>query len=178
VTEAGQDAHVPTGRKARIVATNPGDEPRNEEYRERRRAREAALQMLYQCEIGGVAPGDAIAMHGEIEQATRLGSPRAEAFASRLVLGTVEHAAEIEPLIAASADHWRPERMAVIDRLILRMAVFQLVHAPDVPPNVVINEAVELARRFGGDESGRFVNGVLDAIKRRRDNIDRDAKKE
>ena len=57
--------------------------------------------------------------------------------------------------------------MAVIDRLILRMAVFQLSYVPDVPPNVVINEAIELARRFGGEESGRFVNGVLDAVKRK-----------
>jgi transcription antitermination protein NusB len=145
----------------------PGDEPRNEEFRERRRAREAALQMLYQCEVGRVTPEDAIATHGEIEMAGRLGSPSAEEFASRLVLGTVEHADEIEPVIAASAEHWRPERMAVIDRLILRMAVYQLLHVPDVPPNVVINEAVELARRFGGEESGRFVNGVLDAIKRK-----------
>jgi N utilization substance protein B len=151
----------------------PGDEPRNEEYRERRRAREAALQMLYQCEVGRVAPDEAIATHGEIDQGGRPASPRAEDFASRLVLGTVEHVAEIDPVIAASADHWRPERMAVIDRLILRMAVYQLMHVPDVPPNVVINEAVELARRFSGDESGHFVNGVLDAIKRKRETADR-----
>jgi transcription antitermination protein NusB len=151
----------------------PGVEPRSEEFRERRRAREAALQMLYQCEVGGVAPDEAIATYGEIEQAGRLGSRQAESFASRLVLGTVEHVAEIDPVVAASADHWRPERMAVIDRLILRMAVYQLLHESDIPPNVVINEAIELARRFGGDESGRFVNGVLDAIKRKRDTADR-----
>jgi transcription antitermination protein NusB len=153
--------------EAGTVTTRPGEEPRNEAYRERRRAREASLQMLYQCEVGRVTPEDAIATHGEIAPAGRLASADAEAFASRLVLGTVEHAAEIEPLIAAAASHWRPERMAVIDRLILRMAVYQLQHVPDVPPNVVISEAVELARRFSGDESGRFVNGVLDAIKRK-----------
>jgi transcription antitermination protein NusB len=149
------------------VTTRPGDEPRTEAFRERRRAREAALQMLYQCEVGRVGPEDAIATYGEIEQAGRLSSADGEAFASQLVRGTVEHAGEIDPVIAASASHWRPERMAIIDRLILRMAVYQLQHVPDVPPNVVISEAVELARRFGGDESGRFVNGVLDAIKRK-----------
>ncbi len=132
------------------VVTRPGDEPKNEAFRERRRAREAALQMLYQCEVGQVRPEDAIATHGEIEQASRLESRDGEAFASLLVQGTVDHTDEIDPLIAASASHWRPERMAVIDRLILRMAVYQMQHVPDVPPNVVISEAVELARRFGG----------------------------
>ena len=151
------------------MTSRPGDEPRHEAFRERRRAREAALQMLYQCEVGHVGPADAISAHGEIEQASRLDTPEAEQFASGLVLGTIEHLGEIDPVIAASAANWRPERMAVIDRLILRMAVYQFLHVPDVPPNVAINEAVDLARRFGGDESGRFVNGVLDAIKRKRE---------
>jgi len=149
------------------VVTRPGEEPKTEAFRERRRAREAALQMLYQCEVGRVGPEDAIATHGEIEPAARLSSADARAFASDLVLGTVAHAGEIDPLIAAAASNWRPERMAVIDRLILRMSVYQLQHVPTVPPNVVLSEAVELARRFGGDESGRFVNGVLDAIKKK-----------
>ena len=116
------------------MVTRPGDEPRNEAFRERRRAREAALQMLYQCEVGRVPPEEAIATHGEIEQATRMASADAEAFASRLVLGTVEHAGEIEPVIAASASHWRPERMAVIDRLILRMAVYSSSTSPTSRP--------------------------------------------
>ncbi len=149
------------------MAIKAGDEPGNEAYRERRRAREAALQMLYQCEAGGVSPEEAIASHGEIEQAVRTGSEAGDAFACRLVAGTVGHVAEIDPVIAANAEHWRPERMALIDRLILRMAVYQLQHEPDVPPVVVINEAVELARRFSGGDSGRFVNGVLDAIRKK-----------
>jgi transcription antitermination protein NusB len=153
------------------VVTRPGEEPRTEAFRERRRAREAALQMLYQCEVGHASPEEAIAVYGELEQATRLSSADAEAFASALVLGTVEHAAEIDPVIGAAASNWRPERMAIIDRLILRMAVYQLQHVPDVPPNVVISEAVELARRFGGDESGRFVNGVIDAIKKKMEDV-------
>jgi transcription antitermination protein NusB len=149
------------------MATRPGEEPKTEAFRERRRAREAALQMLYQCEVGRVSPEDAIAAYGEIEQAARLSSPDAEAFAASLVMGTVDHAGEIDPVIAASAANWRPERMAIIDRLILRLSVFQLQRVPEVPPLVVITEAVELARRFGGDESGRFVNGVLDAIRKK-----------
>jgi transcription antitermination protein NusB len=149
------------------VTSRAASDPVSDEFRERRRAREAALQMLYACEAGGMTPEEAVAAHGEIEQAVRPGSPRADAFASDLVLGTVGHVAEIDPVIAASSEHWRPERMALIDRLILRMAVYQLLCVPDVPPNVAINEAVELARRFSGDEAGRFVNGVLDAIKRK-----------
>jgi len=152
-----------------MVTTTVDGEPGNEAHRERRRARQAALQMLYQCEAGGAAPEEAIATHGQIEQAVRTGSEDADAFAARLVLGTTGHAAEIDPLIAASAEHWRPERMALIDRLILRMAVYQMQHEPDVPPVVVIDEAVELARRFSGAESGRFVNGVLDAIRKKLD---------
>ena len=150
-----------------MVTTTFDGEPGNEAHRGRRRARQAALQMLYQCEAGGVTPEDAIATHGEIDQAVRTGSADADAFASRIVIGTVGHAAEIDPLIAASAEHWRPERMALMDRLILRMAVYQLQHEPDVPPVVVIDEAVELARRFSGAESSRFVNGVLDAIRKK-----------
>jgi N utilization substance protein B len=167
VTGAGLDRHRGTDRKARIVTSRAGDEPRNEAYRERRRAREAALQMLYQCEAGGVSPEEAIASHGQIEQAVRTGSEAGDAFACRLVVGTVGHVADIDPVIAANAEHWRPERMALVDRLILRMAVYQLQHEPDVPPVVVINEAVELARRFSGGDSGRFVNGVLDAIRKK-----------
>ncbi len=150
-----------------MVTTTVDGEPGNEAHRERRRARQAALQMLYQCDAGGVTPEEAIATHDQIEQAIRTGSADADAFASRLVHGTIGHAAEIDPLIAASAEHWRPERMALIDRLVLRMAVYQLLHEPDVPPVVVIDEAVELARRFSGAESGRFVNGVIDAIRKK-----------
>lgn len=143
-------------------------EPRTEERRERRRAREAALQMLYQCEVARVDPADAVASYGEIEQVERLETRAGAQFASRLVTGTVAHLAELDERIAKSSDNWRPERMAVIDRLILRLSVYQFFHEPDVPPTVVIDEAVELARRFSGEESGRFVNGVLDAINRNR----------
>ncbi len=148
-----------------MTRTPPGSEPRRDEFRERRRARHAALQMLYQCEIGHSDVDEAIAVHAEIEQPGRLATPESREFAAGLVRGTVEQVDEIDPLIAASTEHWRPERMAVIDRLILRMAVYELRRPGDVPPTVVINEAIELARAFGGEQSGRFVNGVLDAIR-------------
>lgn len=136
-------------------------------FADRRRAREAALQMLYLCEVGGVGAEEAMTVHGEIEQPGRLQTPGAREFAARLVVGTERSLEEIDPLIAAATEHWRPERMAILDRLILRLAVYQMLHLPDVPAVVVINESVELARSFGGDESSRFVNGVLDAIRKR-----------
>lgn len=136
-------------------------------FRERRRAREAALQVLYQCEVGQVSADEALAAHDEIDQAVRLDTREAREFAARLVLGTERSVDEIDPLIAAATEHWRPERLAVIDRLILRLAVYQMLHVADVPHVVAIDESVELARRYGGEESGRFVNGVLDAIRKK-----------
>ncbi len=76
-------------------------------------------------------------------------------------------AREVDPIIAGAAENWRPERMAIVDRLILRLAVYQMLHVPDVPAVVVIDESVDLARSYGGDESSRFVNGVLDAIRKK-----------
>jgi N utilization substance protein B len=142
-------------------------QPRNAAFAERRRAREAALQMLYQCEVGGVEAEEALAAFEEIEQPGRLDTPDAREFAARLVIGTARSVEEIDPMIAAAAEHWRPSRMAAIDRLILRLAVYQFLHLPEVPPAVVIDEAVELARRYGGPDSGGFVNGILDAIRKR-----------
>lgn len=128
--------------------------------------------MLYQAEVARVSAEEALAAHAEIDQPGRLQTAEAREFAARLVLGTERSVEEIDPLIAASAEHWRPERMAIIDRLILRLTVYQLLHVPDVPPAVAIDEAVELARRYGGEESSRFVNGLLDAIRKK---IEKDA---
>jgi N utilization substance protein B len=135
--------------------------------RERRRAREAALQMLYQCEVGGVTPTEAEAAHRQIEELGPVLPAETAAFAASLVEGTVANLARIDPLIEQSAEHWRLSRMAVVDRLVLRLAVFQLLQLPDVPAPVVIDESVDIAALYGGPESGRFVNGVLDAIHRR-----------
>ena len=132
----------------------------------RRRAREAALQMLYQSEIGRAGVHDAIVTfwpahdpEGEVDDDLR-------AFANTLVEETVARIPEIDPLIAARAHNWRVERMAVIDRLVLRLAVAELLTQPGTPAKVVINEAIELARTFSGDDAVPFVNGILDAVRK------------
>lgn len=133
----------------------------------RHRAREAALQILYQWEVAGGGPAGAASTFFTHQWPDR--TPPGEelrAFASSLAADTVERLATIDPLIAATADRWRPERMAILDRLILRMAVCEMMRDA-TPAAVVINEALELARTFSGEESVKFVNGILDAIRKK-----------
>jgi N utilization substance protein B len=131
----------------------------------RHRAREAALQILYQWEIG----------RGDVDQASetffesqwpdkRPPSEALRGFATSLARDTVVRLAAIDELIAGTAERWRPERMAVLDRLILRMAICELLRDPGIPPAVVINEALELARTFSTEDAVRFINGMLDAV--------------
>ena len=87
-------------------------------------------------------------------------------FAIQLANGVTEHVGILDPMIAEAAEHWRIERMAVIDRLILRLAVYEFLHQPETPGRVVINEALELARTFSTDDAVRFINGILDGIRR------------
>ena len=132
----------------------------------RRAAREAALQMLYQWEVGRAGAYEAIATYWPArEPEEQLAEPLRE-FANALVRGTIARVAEIDTLLGAHAQNWRVERMAVIDRLILRLGAYELLAEPATPPRVVINEAIELARRFSGEESVGFVNGVLDAVRK------------
>lgn len=130
----------------------------------RRQGREAALQVLYFWEIGRTEPQAALDAFFAEHQ------PEADdevvAFASRLVLGTVGEVEDLDAIIAQHSHHWRVERLATIDRLILRMAVWELRHDPDTPPAVVMNEALELAREFSTDDAVRFVNGILDSVKK------------
>ena len=137
----------------------------------RHRAREAALQILYQWEIGKREVGQATATFFAHQWPNPDPPPEGlEAFATTLARRTVDRIAEIDALIAETAERWRPERMAVIDRLILRMAIGELLGDDDTekpPPAVVINEALELARTFSTEESVKFINGMLDAIKNR-----------
>ena len=121
--------------------------------------------MLYQWEVGRAALETVAADYLTIAQdgMTPL-SPANRRFAEALVAGTAAHVAEIDALIGSHAQHWRIERIAIVDRLILRLAIFELLHVPDTPPNVVIDEAIELARTFSEEEAVRFVNGVLDAV--------------
>jgi N utilization substance protein B len=134
---------------------------------ERHRCREAALQMLYAWEVGGLgAPDRADVFWPEHGAALEL-SGRGREFADELVRGTIASVEAIDPLIAEAAEHWRLSRLALVDRLILRLAIFELVHLPDTPPAVVIDEALELARSFSGEEAVKFVNGVLDAVRKK-----------
>jgi N utilization substance protein B len=126
----------------------------------RRRGRELALQMLYQHELAGTDPETIFASFEELRDAP----PEARDFAVALVRGVVARLAELDAQIGVRADHWRLERMATVDRNILRLALFELRFAPDTPAAVVIDEAVEIAKRFGSERSSQFVNGVLDGL--------------
>ena len=132
----------------------------------RRRAREAALQMLYQWEVGRASVHEAIVTYWPSRDVDEeLGEPYRE-FANNLVKGTVARVEEIDGLLAARAQNWRVERMAVLDRLIMRLACYELLAEPETPARVVLNEAIELARSYSGEEAVPFVNGVLDAIRK------------
>lgn len=132
----------------------------------RRRAREAALQMLYQWEIGRASPNESIDTYWPSRDPEGAVAEEHREFANRLVRGTIARVEELDALIAKRAQNWRVERMAVLDRLVLRLAVHELLADPDTPAKVVINEAIELARTFSGDESVPFVNGILDAVRK------------
>jgi N utilization substance protein B len=120
----------------------------------RREARERALSLLYEADAKGASP--AAVLDDQVL------AP--EAFAADLVAGVEEHQAEVDGLIRQFAKGWTLERMPVIDRTLLRMAIYELGHRPDVPTGAVISEAVELAKRYSTDDSGKFVNGMLSRI--------------
>ncbi len=120
----------------------------------RREARERALGLLYEAETKDESgPTVLAAQPVEVEE-----------HASDLVRGVSAHRAELDAVIGRHARGWTVARMPAIDRTVLRMAAYELLHRPDVPRNVVINEAVELAKRYSTDDSGRFVNGLLSAV--------------
>ena len=134
----------------------------------RHRAREAALQILYQWEIGrrdvDRAAETFFTQQWPDEQPA---ADELRGFASSLAHDTVDRLDEIDPLIAGTTERWRPERMAVLDRLILRMAACELLRDKATPPAVVINEALELARTFSTEDAVKFINGMLDAIRKK-----------
>jgi len=137
----------------------------------RHRAREAALQILYQWDVGKADVDRAIETFFDLQWAdAKPPEDVLRAFAASLALDTVRRLAEVDELIAASAENWRPERMAVIDRLIIRMAVCEFLRnqsTGDTPPAVVINEALELARTFSTEDAVKFINGMLDGIRKK-----------
>jgi N utilization substance protein B len=150
-----------TARAEKRAAPRPAKETRH-------RAREAALQMLYQWEVGRLSMVEVrqtFWSHDD-ESGEPLGAELRE-FAVALADGVTAQVADLDPLIADAAEHWRLERMNVLDRLILRLAVYEFLYRPDTHAKVIINEALELARSFSGDEAVRFINGILDGIRRK-----------
>jgi N utilization substance protein B len=131
----------------------------------RRKAREIALQVLYQLDIGQGNPQEVLDLHWENFRP----SPQTRDYCKRLIDGVKIHQAEIDRLIEENSEHWTLKRMAVIDRNILRMAVFELLYCPDIPFKVAVNEAIELAKKFSTDESFAFINGILDQIHGRKE---------
>jgi N utilization substance protein B len=125
----------------------------------RRQSRERALQVLFQWDI-----------HGNTDHWLKefwdhnVLSPEARAFADRIVEGVIDHHAELDSLLGSFATNWKVSRMPVVDRNILRAALYELLWMPDVPAKVSVNEAIELSKQFADDETRRFINGILDKI--------------
>ena len=128
----------------------------------RRKAREKALQILYKVDIAECGPEDNFASADEDASL----SEGALEYCTALVNGVIGKRSEIDGLIESSSENWRLDRMSVVDRNILRVAVYELRYLPETPYKVIIDEAVELAKRYGSDQSGAFINGVLDRVYR------------
>lgn len=127
----------------------------------RRRAREYALRLLFQADVAG---GGEKVTEGSWEEPPP--PPPVMEFADLLVRGVLLHSEEINDLIARSAENWSLSRMSIVDRNILRFAVFELLYLEGIPAEVTINEAIEIAKKYGDEGSGAFVNGILDRIGR------------
>ncbi len=130
----------------------------------RRRARELALQLLYQNELTDTSPED---MQLGFDEWQNAGEGVRE-FADNLLRGTLARLTEIDAELVRQTAHWRLERLAAVDRNILRLAMYELIYDMGTPHAVVIDEAIEIAKKFGAKDSGRFVNGVLDGFVKRR----------
>ncbi len=127
----------------------------------RREGREAAVQYLYQLDIHGDLRLDLSEDFWKLRDA----SAAVKAFAESLIAGVIEHRVEVDERIGKVLQNFSFERLNVVDRNVLRLAVYEMFHNLDVPPVVAINEGIELAKAFGGEDSGKFVNGLLDKIK-------------
>ena len=130
----------------------------------RRKARELALQMLYQHDLSGNTPEMIVTTFEDLQKS----KPNTREFATRIFQGTVDNLSKIDDMIAQQADNWRLSRMAVVDRNILRMSIYEFLHEEDTPKLVIIDEAIEIAKTYSTEDSGKFVNGILDKIKTER----------
>ena len=136
-------------------------------HRTRHRARQAAVQMLYQWEVGQHDIEEVVRTFWSTNLPGLEGVPDSvRTFAEQLVRMTIANLEKIDALIADTAEHWRLSRIAALDRIILRLAISEFLDG-STPRNVIINEALELAKTFSGEESVKFVNGILDAVKKK-----------
>ncbi len=131
----------------------------------RHRAREAALRALYQLEVGGIETEQAMALVEQEDDAEAVSlDAGTRAFAARLVVGAWTNKTMLDAVIEPHCTNWRIERLAVLDRLVMRLAIHEWLVEPSTPPRVVLAEALELARAYSGEQAVGFVNGVLDAV--------------
>jgi N utilization substance protein B len=131
------------------------------QFMNRRKAREYALQMLFQHEFAG----DQSAMDfTEDHKPGKKANEELKKFARELVSGTLEHLGEIDRIVQEAAEHWNMERMAAVDRNILRCSVYEILYRKDIPSAVTINEALEIAKKYSSRESVSFINGLLDKV--------------
>ena len=126
----------------------------------RRKARELAVQMLYQHDMSGNDPDTIISTFEDLQKS----KPNTREFAIRVFKGTIDHLPKIDEMIQAQAENWRLPRMAAVDRNIIRLSVYEFLHEDDTPKLVIIDEAIEIAKKFGTQKSSQFINGILDGI--------------
>ncbi|HEX8153447.1 MAG TPA: transcription antitermination factor NusB [Thermoanaerobaculia bacterium] len=129
----------------------------------RRKARELALQMLFQADMSGNQPDSIIATFEELQKS----KPNTREFATRVFKGTLENMSKIDEMIQQQAENWRLSRMAAVDRNIIRMAIYEFLHEDDTPKLVIIDEAIEIAKKYGTQKSSQFINGILDGVLKR-----------
>lgn len=126
----------------------------------RRKSREIAIQILYQLEINETDIEDAVSTYWDAYDP----SPDLKEFSSHILKGVFRHRKEIDSLISKTSNHWSLRRMPPVDRSILRAAIFEILYCPDIPIKVSIDEAIELAKKYGTEKSSAFINGILDKI--------------
>jgi len=131
--------------------------------RKRTRGRELALQLLYMVDARG---DEALLQVDEFLEQEEPDETEVHEFARQLLSGTLDQQEEIDKAISSAAQNWNIRRMAIVDRNILRMAVYEMIYLKDIPAKVSINEAIEMGKRFSTQQSGAFINGILDRIRR------------
>ena len=131
-----------------------------EEMHQRRKAREVALQVLYELDVLDIDAEEAIAIFWNYFGAAE----ECKKFSTLIIKGTCDKIEEIDSLISSCSDNWSLARMSRVDRNILRMAVYELLYCSDIPPKVTLNEAIDLGKLYGSENSGSFINGILDAV--------------